>query len=123
MDVQQHLPEGELDSEVIKLALTRLGDPYSQPKAGQDDYTDCSYLVQWVYRELGINLPRTAAEQARFSVENGLTVSAADLIFLRGSGFVRKMKRIVRGAFISVNVGRSREIIYSGPSCRNVKRF
>ncbi len=75
MDVEQHLPEGELGSEVVKLALTRLGDPYSQPKAGQDDFTDCSYLVQWVYRQLRINLPRTAAEQARFCVENDLTVS------------------------------------------------
>lgn len=79
-DVGQHLPEGEPGSEVVKLALTRLGDPYSQPKAGQGDFTDCSYLVQWVYQQLGINLPRTAAEQAKFSVENGLTVSAADLV-------------------------------------------
>lgn len=78
--VQQQLPEGELGSEAVKLALTRLGDPYSQPKAGQDHFTDCSYLVQWVYRQLGISLPRTAAEQAKFCVENGLTVSAADLV-------------------------------------------
>lgn len=79
-DIGQHLPEGEIGSEVVKLALTRLGDPYSQPKAGQDDFTDCSYLVQWVYRQLRINLPRTAAEQARFCVENGLTVREAGLI-------------------------------------------
>ncbi|WP_214629639.1 C40 family peptidase [Paenibacillus agaridevorans] len=79
-NVEQNLPEGELGSEAVKLALTRLGDPYSQPKAGQDDFTDCSYLVQWVYRQLDINLPRTAAEQARYSIENGLTVSAADLV-------------------------------------------
>lgn len=78
--VQQQLPDGELGSEAVKLALTRLGDPYSQPKAGQDHFTDCSYLVQWVYRQLGISLPRTAAEQAKFCVENGLTVSAADLV-------------------------------------------
>lgn len=78
--VARELPVGEQGSEAVKLALTRLGDPYSQPKAGQDDYTDCSYLVQWVYRQLGINLPRTAAEQARYSVENGLIVSAADLV-------------------------------------------
>ncbi|WP_052098195.1 C40 family peptidase [Paenibacillus stellifer] len=78
--VQQHLLEGELGSEAVKLALTRLGDPYSQPKAGQDNFTDCSYLVQWVYRQLGIEQPRTAAEQARFCVENDLAVSAADLI-------------------------------------------
>ncbi|MCU6711554.1 C40 family peptidase [Paenibacillus sp. J5C_2022] len=78
--VTRELPVGEQGSEVVNLALTRLGDPYSQPKAGQDDYTDCSYLVQWVYRQLGIHLPRTAAEQARYSVENGLVVSAADLV-------------------------------------------
>lgn len=78
--VQQQLPDGVLGSEAVKLALTRLGDPYSQPKAGQDHFTDCSYLVQWVYRQLGISLPRTAAEQAKFCVENGLTVSAADLV-------------------------------------------
>ncbi len=77
--VQNNLPETR-GSEAVKLALTRLGDPYSQPKAGQDNYTDCSYLVQWVYRQLGISLPRTAAEQARFCVENGLTVGAADLV-------------------------------------------
>lgn len=79
-DVEQHLPNGELGSEVATLALSRLGDPYSQPKAGKDDFTDCSYLVQWVYRQLGINLPRTAAEQAKYCIEAGLTVSATDLV-------------------------------------------
>lgn len=77
--VNNNLPEGDLGSEAVKLALTRLGDPYSQPKAGQDDYTDCSYLVQWCYRQLGISLPRTAAEQARYCVENGLTIDAGDM--------------------------------------------
>lgn len=71
-DIERQLPEREPDSEVVRLALTRLGDPYSQPKAGQDDFTDCSYLVKWVYQQLGIDLLRTAAEQARYSVENGL---------------------------------------------------
>lgn len=78
--VRNRLPEGTLGSDAVKFALTRLGDPYSQPKAGQDHYTDCSYLVQWVYRQLGVNLPRTAAEQAKYCVENGITVSAAELI-------------------------------------------
>ena len=40
------LPEGELGAEIVKLSLSRLGDPYSQPKAGQGNYTDCSYLAQ-----------------------------------------------------------------------------
>lgn len=73
------LPEGEVGNEAVKLALTRLGDPYSQPKAGQDRYTDCSYLVQWVYRQVDIMLPRTAAEQGLHMVENGRTIQYEDL--------------------------------------------
>lgn len=84
--VISNLPAGVLGSQAVELALTRLGDPYSQLKAGQDNYTDCSYLVQWVYRQLGVEVPRTAAEQARFIVENGLFLTsdvliAGDLIF------------------------------------------
>ena len=74
------LPVGELGGEAVKLALSRLGDPYSQPKAGQDDYTDCSYLVQWCYRQLGVSLPRTASAQAEYCVNNGLTISPSDLV-------------------------------------------
>lgn len=73
------LPVGELGDEVVKLALSRLGDPYSQPKAGQGNYTDCSYLVQWCYRQLGISLPRTASTQAKYCVDNGLTISKSNL--------------------------------------------
>ncbi|MBE6061894.1 MAG: NlpC/P60 family protein [Clostridium sulfidigenes] len=73
------LPEGELGGEAVKLALSRLGDPYSQPKAGQGDYTDCSYLVQWCYQQLGVSLPRTAAAQAEYCVNNRLTISPNDL--------------------------------------------
>lgn len=40
------LPEGELGAEIVRLSLSRLSDPYSQPKAGQGNYTDCSYLAQ-----------------------------------------------------------------------------
>lgn len=73
------LPEGELGGQAVKLALSRLGDPYSQPKAGQGNYTDCSYLVQWCYQQLGVSLPRTAAAQAEYCVNNRLTISPNDL--------------------------------------------
>ncbi|SFF34683.1 NlpC/P60 family protein [Paenibacillus algorifonticola] len=77
--IRTDLPAGVLGSQVVELALTRLGDPYSQLKAGQGTYTDCSYLVQWVYQQLEVGLPRTAAEQARFIVDNGLTLTADEL--------------------------------------------
>ncbi len=77
--IRTDLPAGVLGSQAVELALTRLGDPYSQLKAGQGNYTDCSFLVQWVYQQLEVGLPRTAAEQARFIVDNGLTLTADEL--------------------------------------------
>jgi cell wall-associated NlpC family hydrolase len=74
------LPEGEKGSEIVRLAMSRLGDPYSQERRGQGRYTDCSYLTMWSYRQIGIIIPGTAAEQARFCVNNSLTVSKNDLV-------------------------------------------
>ena len=74
------LPEGENGSEIVKLAKKRLGDPYSQERRGQGNYTDCSYLTMWSYRQIGIIIPGTAAEQGRFCVNNNLTVSKEDLV-------------------------------------------
>lgn len=73
------LPAGETGVEAVRLGLSRLGDPYSQEKRGQGSYTDCSYLVQWVYKKLGINLPGTAAAQGKYCVDNGLTISKSSL--------------------------------------------
>lgn len=75
-----NLPTGELGSEIVKMAMTRLGDPYSQEKRGQGSYTDCSYLTMWCYKQLGIIIPGTAAEQGRFCVNKGLTIAKKDMV-------------------------------------------
>jgi cell wall-associated NlpC family hydrolase len=74
------LPAGEQGSEIVKLAMSRLGDPYSQEKRGQGSYTDCSYLTMWCYKQFGISLPGTAAEQGRYCYNNGLTIAKEDLL-------------------------------------------
>lgn len=66
-------------AKAVQIALSRLGDPYSQELRGQQNYTDCSYLVLWVYRQLGINLPGTAAEQGKYCVSKGLEISSSSL--------------------------------------------
>ncbi len=65
--------------DIVNAALERLGDPYSQSKAGEDDYTDCSYLSRWCYRTIGVEIPRTAAAQAEYCDENGLAVTREEL--------------------------------------------
>lgn len=80
------LPEGSAGAEALKAAMTRLGDPYSQAKRGDGNYTDCSYLTMWAYRKQGISIPGTAAEQARFCADRELLVSKdhlapGDLVF------------------------------------------
>lgn len=73
------LPASEVGGKVLELAMSRLGDPYSQEYRGQGDYVDCSYLTMWCYGKAGILLPGTAAEQARYCVDNKLTISRENL--------------------------------------------
>lgn len=60
--------------DVVAAARRLLGDPYVYGATGPGSF-DCSGLVQYVYRQLGITLPRTSEEQ--YGV--GTAVSAGDL--------------------------------------------
>jgi|GEM_PF-1534022 len=64
---------------IVEQAMTRLGDPYSKSKRGTGDYVDCSYLAQWAYKQKGIDIPGTAAAQAKYCYENGYTISKDEL--------------------------------------------
>lgn len=73
------LPASEAGSKVVEIARTRIGHPYSQERRGQGNYVDCSYLTMWCYRQVGLTLPGTAAEQGRYIVENHLSISRGSL--------------------------------------------
>lgn len=81
--VISNLPAGQKTTQVVELALSKLGTPYSQAKRNQAGYFDCSSFVHWVYSQLGLNISYggsdTAAAQAQWCVENNLVVSASDL--------------------------------------------
>ena len=49
-------------ASLIAAALSKVGDSYVWGGAGPNVF-DCSGLVQWSYRQAGILMPRTAAEQ------------------------------------------------------------
>lgn len=55
-------PAGPVASAAIAAAQTQLGKPYVYGGSGPDVW-DCSGLTQWAYRQAGLNLPRTAAQQ------------------------------------------------------------
>ncbi len=73
------LPASEVGEKIVELAKSRLGHPYSQDYRGRGNYVDCSYLTLWCYRQVGIIIPGTAAEQARYCVDNKRTVSKSNL--------------------------------------------
>jgi peptidoglycan DL-endopeptidase CwlO len=77
-----------LGRRAASLSLTFLGTPYvwggEQPSG-----FDCSGLVQYVYRRLGMDLPRVAADQ--YSAGPHVTADAllpGDLVFFDGLGHV-----------------------------------
>lgn len=72
--------------DVIRAALNLRGRPYAPGGAGPDRF-DCSGLVQFVYRQVGIDLPRTVSMQ--FAATHAVplvSARAGDLLFFRVSG-------------------------------------
>lgn len=78
--IRNSLPN-DIGGDIVRYALTRLGDPYSMDKRGQGSYVDCSYLVRWAYQQAGITSYKaaTAAEQARYCVNNDMLISKDEL--------------------------------------------
>jgi cell wall-associated NlpC family hydrolase len=79
-------PAGEPGRAVLQAAESRLGAPYRYGGAGPDAF-DCSGLVTYAYRQLGVFVPRTAAGQfaAATPVPRG-DLRPGDLVFFRLGG-------------------------------------
>lgn len=73
-------------SEIAIRAISLLGAPYKFGGNGPKVF-DCSGLVRFVHEEIGIEVPRTAAEQYRAAVPVKLNdLEPGDLLFFRISG-------------------------------------
>ncbi len=55
-------PATDPGQAVLRAAESRLGAPYRYGGAGPEAF-DCSGLVAYAYRQIGVSVPRTAAEQ------------------------------------------------------------
>jgi cell wall-associated NlpC family hydrolase len=71
---------------VLEAAETRIGAPYRYGGAGPDAF-DCSGLVAYAHRQVGIAVPRTAAEQFNKATPvERRELRPGDLVFFRLSG-------------------------------------
>ncbi|WP_160295670.1 C40 family peptidase [Christensenella hongkongensis] len=109
-DIVKNLPKGTLGGDIVEAAFTRIGDPYSMELRGQGNYIDCSGLTQWAYAQVGIELPATAADQAKYCVDNEkvideIQLQAGDLIFWSYPNSSRVKKRFMAIGHVAVYVG------------------
>jgi cell wall-associated NlpC family hydrolase len=77
-----------LFSGVVRLALEHQGEPYVWGTAGPDRF-DCSGLVWYVFKQLGVALPRTVAGQYKAGRPIPKDqLQPGDLVFFRNLGHV-----------------------------------
>lgn len=79
-------PGGTAGSDVVAEAERFLGTPYVWGGESPTGF-DCSGLVQYVYGQLGVSLPRTSEQQATVGapVASLATAQPGDLVFFAGS--------------------------------------
>jgi hypothetical protein len=73
-------PGDAFGSDVVDLAASLVGRPYVWGAEGPDAF-DCSGLMQYVHREVGIELPRRAISQSRVGDPAGQRLQRGDLLF------------------------------------------
>lgn len=80
------VPGSSIGSEIALRAISLLGAPYKWGGAGPKSF-DCSGLVRYVHKQLGIETPRTAAEQYAAAKPVDLShLEPGDLLFFRING-------------------------------------
>lgn len=71
MEIVGNLPTGTKGGSIADAALSKVGTAYS--------VMDCSQLTQYAYAQVGVSLPRTSVEQAKFCYNNGYAISKGQL--------------------------------------------
>lgn len=82
------LPTGasSIGGDIVSRAVALLGAPYRYGADGPTSF-DCSGLVRYTHRAVGIEAPRTAAEQYRAATPvSTADLAPGDLLFFRTQG-------------------------------------
>jgi cell wall-associated NlpC family hydrolase len=72
--VPAHAPAPSTTASALTAALGKLGAPYRWGAKGPNAF-DCSGLIQWAFKNAGVDLPRTSRAQSRV----GAPVAKSDL--------------------------------------------
>jgi cell wall-associated NlpC family hydrolase len=68
--------------QVAKVAASQLGKPYVFGSGPSTDSFDCSDLIQWAYKQIGVNLPRVTYDQIKVGRSvKGKPLQPGDLVF------------------------------------------
>lgn len=99
-------PTNRPRSEVVAIALSKLGSPYRWAADGPDSF-DCSGFTMWVYARVGVSLPHSSRAQInvgqRVSRDN---LAPGDLVFFGRSSIHHVGIYIGNGNFVhSPNTG------------------
>lgn len=82
-------PGQDRGERVVELARAEIGTRYIWGGIRPGGGFDCSGLVWWAYRQVGVTLPRTAAAQARSTLVQRIRAEehrAGDLVFFATQG-------------------------------------
>ena len=102
-------PKPTLGQRAARVALRAVGTPYAWGGSSPASGFDCSGLVYWAYRRLGVQLPRTSYALFDRGRRVGRSrLKAGDLVFFSGLGHV------------GVYLGRGR-MVHAPRSGRNVE--
>jgi cell wall-associated NlpC family hydrolase len=81
-------PADSVGSRALDVARTKIGSEYVWGASGPYNF-DCSGLVQWSYKQVGIDLPRTSFEQSHVGRPVAYQdLRPGDLIIQEGGGHV-----------------------------------
>lgn len=94
--------------EFVNLALSQRGKPYVWGAEGPNGF-DCSGLVDWCCSQLGVSMPRTAAEQLAACKAAGTTLPVPAATLTRGALLFRVGSGATNHVVISLGTGNTIE--------------
>lgn len=73
-------------NKVVSLAKSKVGNKYVWGSAGPNTF-DCSGFTSWLYKQVGISIPRTSAAQSKYgTLVSKSDLQVGDLIFFNTNG-------------------------------------